>query len=280
MRVSRLIGATFALLLGATAVPADAQTPEVQNARVEKARLAGDILTVDLVIELRTATKLNNMVLVQAANAGSKYWASTHDLSAAASEATPTVRCTVTIPKFKRPKQSTTALGVMVGGGGGIVFDAGQTGRELDLKKGSPMALSNRLEVSFSLSADGSAGAGEWATVRADEPDMDLTQQIGQRLTKLKRNPLAIFARVSGKGGAEVEDGNQLRWNGATVVYMAEVGIGWCRGCSVNVKDGDVLYNVGPSQLKLGDVELKKGDLAVFRSSTFKLTTLQELEGK
>lgn len=144
----RALLVTFVASAG-MATAAAAQVPVIGSVKAENPRLTGDRLTVDLVITLQTPTALNNMILVQQQGAGQKYWASTHDFAAAAAEGT--VRCTVTIPKFKRPKQGNALIGVIVVGGGGITFDPGQPDRELDLKKAPPWPFSKRTDASFEV---------------------------------------------------------------------------------------------------------------------------------
>lgn len=112
----------------------------------------------------------------------------------------------------------------------------------------------------------------------ADEPDYDLTNMATKQLKALKKNPLPVFSKNAGQGVVELEKGEKARWNQDAVVLIKVLG--WASSSSINLKEGDVFVNVGPSVVKVGDTELKKGEYALYSAKKFKKVTLLELSEK
>ena len=115
----------------------------------------------------------------------------------------------------------------------------------------------------------------------ADEPDYDLTNLTTKQLKGLKKNPLPVFSKTAGLGVVELEKGEKARWNQDAVVLIKVLGVlGWASSSSINLKEGDVFVNVGPTVVKVGDSELKKGEYALYSAKKFKKVTLLELGEK
>jgi len=106
----------------------------------------------------------------------------------------------------------------------------------------------------------------------AAEADQAMIDTGWKHFKDLKKNPCPIFVTKDGKAGTltlTTKDGKILvDAKGIT----ARIAIGWCEDCRWNAREGDVLYNVADTPIKVGDFELKKGECAEFKGSAFEKT--------
>ena len=115
-----------------------------------------------------------------------------------------------------------------------------------------------------------------WSTrsIRADEPDIDLTNMEIKKLKDLKKFPLPVFAKTEGKGVVKLKEDTRASWSGDTLVYIIGGQLGWTAESTIKLRDGFVFVNVGPSPVKVEDVEIKKGEYALYDGKKFRKVTL------
>ena len=116
------------------------------------------------------------------------------------------------------------------------------------------------------------------AIVRGDEPDVDFTQHQMKKLRALRKTPFPVYSKTAKKGVVKVEPGNRAIWNDDAAVYLGDLG--WTYNSSINLWNGFVFVNVGPSVVKVGSLELEKGEYAAYGNGKFQKETLAELAGK
>ena len=138
--------------------------------------------------------------------------------------------------------------------------------------------MTNALQRVIGVLCAGCIVVAGHVVVRGDEPDVEFVQQQTKQLRSLGKDPFPIYSKTAGNGMVKVEPGNRASWNDDAAVFLGDLG--WTCDSSINVWDGIVFVNVGPSVVKVGSLELEKGAYCEYGSGTFQKKTFAELAGK
>ena len=113
------------------------------------------------------------------------------------------------------------------------------------------------------------------ARAAADEPDRDLIKRETEKLKELKLTALPVYSETAGKGVVKLENGDTLSWNKEALVFHPTLQ--WASASSIRTNAVYVFVNVGPSVVKVGDFEVKKGEYVLFKDKKLQKKTLKEL---
>lgn len=103
----------------------------------------------------------------------------------------------------------------------------------------------------------------------AAEPDQAMIDAGWTQFKNMKKTPYPLYVSKDAKSGTLTISQKGGKAHADAKGITARTIIGWCSDCGWEPKDGDVLYNVSTTPLKVGDLELKKGDCAEFKNGKF-----------